>query len=68
MVILTPSIQLSSTQMEALKFIAIEEGKNVDETIGWIIVESIPSILDVMNDGDGGRRDELARALIDEQD
>lgn len=65
MVSVTPSFELTPAEIESLKFIAREENKNINEMIRSIIHENIPSLLDVM-DG-SARRDELVRALIQEQ-
>lgn len=66
MAVVMSSIRLRSIEMEALNYIAAEEGKSIEEMVEWIVLQNIPSLLDVMEAGP--RRDELARRLVEEQD
>ena len=64
MSMVTMSIRLTLVEKEALDYMAGEEGKSIEEMVGWILHQNIPSILDVMETNP--RRDELVRRLIEE--
>lgn len=44
----TASFHLSKIEMDALKFEAEQEKMTLDDFVGWIVRQNIPSLLDVM--------------------
>lgn len=61
---MTICLDLTNAEMEALKFESEHENMTAQELVQMIIKQNIPSLLDVIETGDEGRRQELMRALL----